>query len=101
MCQKQAVARQRQPIRAAADLQGSCGRRLFVRAVLPGFTALAQRPAQATIGLQSAPGMADPDIDFPVGAVHLYQLIEARDDLRPRIESFAQPVLVITSNGTK
>ena len=43
---------------------------LFVRAVLPDFTALAQRAAQATIGLQSAPGIADPDIDFPVGAVH-------------------------------
>jgi hypothetical protein len=50
---------------------------LFVRAVLPDFTALAQRAARATIGLQSAPGIADPDIDFPVGAVHLYQLSQA------------------------
>lgn len=69
---------------------------LFARAVLPGFAAMAQQPAQATISLQSAPGLADPEVDVPVGTVHLYQLTDPSDDPRPRIESFAQPLLVIT-----
>ncbi len=49
------------------------------------------------IGLQSAPGNVDPDIDYPVGSIHLYQLAQAKDDARTAIEAFAQPVLVITS----
>jgi hypothetical protein len=73
---------------------------LFVTGVLPGFTSLARRPVQAVIGLQSASGRADPDIDYPVGSVHLYQLGQPGDDARLSIESFAQPVLVVTSDGT-
>jgi len=73
---------------------------LFATGIVPGFAALAQRPVQAVIGLQSAPGRADPDIGYPVGSVHLYQLVQQEDDARLRIESDAQPVLVVTSHGT-
>jgi hypothetical protein len=72
---------------------------LFVTGILPGFAALAQRSVQAVIGLQSAPGMAGPGIDYPVGSIHLYQLGQSGDDARMSIESFAQPVLVVTCDG--
>ena len=70
---------------------------LFVSGILPGFAAAAQWPVQAVTALQSAPGNADPDIDYPVGSVHLYQLARPGDDARTVIEEFAQPVLAITS----
>jgi hypothetical protein len=68
----------------------------FVRQILPGFAALAAGPVQAVIGLQSAPGRADQETDVPVGSVHLYQLCDPGDDARTRVESFGQPMLVIT-----
>jgi hypothetical protein len=68
----------------------------FVRQVLPEFAALAADPVQAVIGLQSAPGREDPETDFPVGSVHLYQLGQADADARGSIETDAQPILVVT-----
>ncbi len=76
---------------------GMIGRLEKTAKILPGCAALAQWPVQLTIGLQSAPGMADPSIDYPVGSVHLYQLAEPGDDARASIEAFCQPVLIITS----
>lgn len=73
-----------------------CQAVVFVREVLPGFAALASGTAQAVVGLQSAPGQEDPDIDFPVGSVHIYQLGNPDDDARTGIESCAQPLLVVT-----
>jgi len=73
---------------------------LFVSGILPSFAALAQRPVQAIAGLQSAPGNVDPDIGYPVGSVHLYQLARPEDDARTATEAFAQPVLVVTSGRT-
>lgn len=71
---------------------------LFVAGILPDFAALSQQPVQAVIGLQSSPGKADPDIDYPVGSIHLHQLARTSDDARIAIEAFAQPVLVVTSS---
>jgi hypothetical protein len=68
----------------------------IVRQVLPRFAALAAGPVQAVIGLQSAPGREDPEMDFPVGSVHLCQLGHADADARGRIETDAQPILVVT-----
>jgi len=68
----------------------------FVRQVLPEFAALAAEPVQAVIGLQGASGREDPETDFPVGSVHLYQLGQADADARGSIETYAQPTLVIT-----
>ncbi|MDR2987512.1 MAG: hypothetical protein LBV34_22005 [Nocardiopsaceae bacterium] len=68
----------------------------FVREILPGFAALASGAAQAVVGLQSAPSHENPDSDVPVGSVHLYQLDNPGDDARAEIESFAQPLLVVT-----
>ena len=65
---------------------------LFVDGVLPGFAALAGRPAQALVGLKDARGTAG----YPVGSVHLYQLGDAEDDARASVAVFAQPVLVVT-----
>jgi len=73
---------------------------LFVSCTLPSFAALAKQPVQAVIGLQSAPGNADPGSDYPVGSIHLYQLARSEDDARNAIEAFHQPVLVVTSGGT-
>ena len=71
---------------------------LFAGGVIAGFAVLAQHTAQAVIGLQGAPGTAGPDIDYPVGSVHLYQLVRPEDDARIKMGAFCQPVLVMTSD---
>jgi hypothetical protein len=53
-------------------------------------------PVQADIGLQSAPGKANPDTDFTAGAMHLYSLQESTDDLGLQIEKLEQPVVTLT-----
>ena len=68
----------------------------LVRQVLPEFAALAAGPVQAVIGLQSAPGREDPETDFPVSSVHLYQLGRADAAARESIETYTQPILAIT-----
>jgi hypothetical protein len=71
---------------------------LFAGGVMAGFAVLARHTAQAVIGLQSAPGTAGPDIGYPVGSVHLCQLVRAEDDARIKIGAFCRPVLVMTSS---
>jgi hypothetical protein len=52
---------------------------------------------QASIGLQSAGGSQNPDIDYAVGALHVYGIRRPEDDLGRQIESFEQPVLTLTT----
>ena len=56
-------------------------------------------PVQAIIGLQSALGRAEPEIDFACGSVHFYVIREPRDDASQRIEAFVQPVLTLTAQA--
>lgn len=63
---------------------------LIASGLIEHFVALARHPAQAVIGLQSAPGTA----------VHLCQLTRPDDDARLGIEEFAQPILVITTDNS-
>jgi hypothetical protein len=71
---------------------------LFAGGVMAGFAVLARHTAQAVIGLQSALGTAGPGIDYPVGSVHLCQLVRPEDDARLKIGALCQPVLVMTSD---
>ena len=69
----------------------------MVNVLMPQALALTSYPVQASIGLQSAAGLADPECDYPSGSVHFYQLTEQLSDLRDDVEGFAQPVLFVTS----
>lgn len=71
---------------------------LLAGGVMADFAVLALHTAQAVIGLQSAPGRADPDIDYPLGSVRLYQLERPDDDARIRIGAFCQPILAMTTD---
>jgi hypothetical protein len=51
---------------------------------------LAGVPVQVSIGLQSADGTQDPEIDYAVGALHLFSVYGPDDDLGQRIEGFDQ-----------
>lgn len=58
------------------------------------------RAMQATVSLQSASAaMADPEIDFATGAVHIYVLREPHDYVRPLLEGYRQPVAALTRRG--
>jgi hypothetical protein len=51
---------------------------------------------QVDLNLQSVEGKADPEIDYSVGALHVYSLQEAGDDLSLAIEKFEQPTATLT-----
>lgn len=76
------------------------GQGLFVaRSLLAEATKLTSLPVQAIIGLQSALGCADPEIDAACGSIHFYVIREPRDDASLRIEGFDQPVLTLTAQA--
>ena len=76
------------------------GQGLFVaRPLLAEATKLTALPVQAIVGLQSAFGCADPDIDFACGWVNFYVIREPRDDASLGIEAFDQPVLTLTARA--
>lgn len=54
-------------------------------------------PVQATISLQSALVDEDPEIDFAVGALHLYCVRTGADDASTDVNRYRQPVLVLTA----
>jgi len=51
---------------------------------------------QAIVSLQSAAGHADAENPFELGAMNLYSVQEADDDLTTGIEQFAEPVATLT-----
>ena len=51
---------------------------------------------QAIVSLQSAPGRDDPDNPFGIGAMNLYSVQDAGDDLATGIEGFEEPVATLT-----
>jgi hypothetical protein len=76
------------------------GQGLFVaRSLLAEATKLTALPVQAIIGLQSALGCADPEIDLACGSIHFYVIREPRDDASLRIEANDQPVLTLTEQA--
>ena len=51
---------------------------------------------QAIISLQSAPGHADPENPFELGAMNLHSVQSAADDLSSDTETFQEPVATLT-----
>jgi hypothetical protein len=51
---------------------------------------------QAIVSLQSAPGHADPENPFELGAMNLHSVQNAGDDLASNIEKFQEPVATLT-----
>ncbi len=51
---------------------------------------------QAIVSLQSVPGQADPENPFELGAMNLYTVQGAGDDLATDIERFQEPVVTLT-----
>ena len=51
---------------------------------------------QAIVSLQSAPGDTDPNNPFELGALNLYSVQQAADDLSTGIEDFEEPVVTLT-----
>jgi hypothetical protein len=47
---------------------------VLAEAMLDAADGVAELPVQVLVNLQSADGEADPDIDFTVGAVHVFQV---------------------------
>lgn len=73
----------------------------LIEQLLPAAGALVASCVQAVLSLQSSavdPDPAiDPDIDFAVGALHIHQLLDVRDDFRGLCaEPGGQPLLVAT-----
>ena len=69
------------------------------RSLLAEATKLTALPVQAIIGLQSALGCVDPEIDLACGSIHFYVIREPRDDASLRIEANDQPVLTLTEQA--
>jgi hypothetical protein len=73
--------------------QGLC----LAGTLLAEATKLTVLPVQAIIGLQSALGREDPEIDFACGSVHFYVIREPRVDVSQELEAYVQPVLTLTA----
>jgi hypothetical protein len=90
------AARHRDSAKQASDaaVRASGVAILGDRAYLREYWSL--RAATAIVSLQSAPGHARPDNLFELGAMNLYSVQKASDDLATSIERFEEPVVTLT-----
>ncbi|WP_142159520.1 hypothetical protein [Cellulomonas sp. SLBN-39] len=69
------------------------------RRLLPQAVTLSSLPARVLISLQSAPGTIDPTSDFATGAVHLFLVRSAHEDVAAWVEDVEEPVLALTTTA--